>query len=54
MKILDQPKTIRLKIMEKINAQNLKLIQHYKVCLYQLKFIHKYQNDLNREKYYQR
>lgn len=41
---------IRLQIMETINAQNLKLIQHYKVCLYQLKFIHNYQNDIKQRK----
>jgi len=41
---------IRLQIMETINAQNFLLIKHYKVCLYQLKFIHNYQNDIKQRK----
>ena len=41
---------IRLQIMETINAQNHKLIKHYKTCLYQLKFIHNYQNDIKQRK----
>ena len=41
---------IRLQIMETINAQNLKLIQHYKNCLYGLKLVHSFQDDLKQRK----
>ena len=41
---------IRLQIMETINAQNLKLIKHYKTCLYSMKFIDNYQNNINQRK----
>tara|TARA_R100000231_G_scaffold65792_1_gene52885 strand:- start:496 stop:4434 length:3939 start_codon:yes stop_codon:yes gene_type:complete len=41
---------IRLQIMETINAQNLKLIKHYKTCLYSMKFIHNYQDDIKQRK----
>ena len=41
---------IRLQIMETINAQNFLLIKHYKSCLYSMKFIHNYQNDIKQRK----
>jgi len=41
---------IRLQIMETINAQNILLIKHYKTCLYSMKFIHNYQNDIKQRK----
>lgn len=41
---------IRLQIMETINAQNFLLIKHYKNCLYSMRFIHNYQNDIKQRK----
>ena len=41
---------IRLQIMETINAQNHKLILHYNTCLYSMKFVHNYQNNIKQRK----